>query len=137
MAPNNQQQQAAAAAAAAAAAVRLPDFHADSPQCWFTNLDSQFATANITQSITKFHWAVSKLPALLLDTIGALCNDPATIVNPYGELQIILLRSYSLSVIKKTAHMEDHSGLGFNKPSILLDQLMALMHDLLDDVAEA
>ncbi len=31
--PNDQQQQAAAAAAAAAAAVRLPDFHADSPQC--------------------------------------------------------------------------------------------------------
>ena len=30
--PPNDQQQAAAAAAAAAAAVRLPDFHADSPQ---------------------------------------------------------------------------------------------------------
>ena len=39
--PSDQQQ---AAAAAAAAAVRLPDFHADSPQSWFTNLDSQFAT---------------------------------------------------------------------------------------------
>ena len=50
--PPTEQQQAAAAAAAAAAAVRLPDFHADSPQSWFTNLDSQFATANITQNST-------------------------------------------------------------------------------------
>ncbi len=63
-----EQQQAAAAAAAAAAAVRLPDFHADSPQSWFTNLDSQFATANITQSLTKFHWAVAKLPFSLNPT---------------------------------------------------------------------
>jgi hypothetical protein len=51
MAPNHQQQQAAAAAAA----VRPPDFHADSPQCWFNCLDSTFATATITQLITKFH----------------------------------------------------------------------------------
>jgi hypothetical protein len=68
MVPNNQQQQAAAAAAA----VRLPDFHADSPQCWFDCLDSTFATANITQSITKFHWAMSKLPFSLIATVRPL-----------------------------------------------------------------
>jgi hypothetical protein len=56
MAPNNQQQQAAAV-------IRLPEFHADSPQAWFDCLDSTFATANITQSIPKFHWAMSKLPS--------------------------------------------------------------------------
>jgi hypothetical protein len=48
MAPNNQQQQAAAAVV-----VRLPEFHADEPQAWFDCLNSTFATANITQSITK------------------------------------------------------------------------------------
>ena len=74
--PPTEQQQAAAAAAAAAAAVRLPDFHADSPQSWFTNLDSQFATANITQSLTKFHWAVAKLPFSLNPTIQPLADDP-------------------------------------------------------------
>ena len=77
--PTDQQQAAAAAAPAAAAAVRLPDFHADSPQCWFTNLDSQFATANITQSITKFHWAVAKLPFSLTPTIHPLARDPTAI----------------------------------------------------------
>jgi hypothetical protein len=71
MAPNHQQQQAAAA-------VRLPDFHADSPQCWFDCLDSTFATANITQSITKFHRAISKLPFLALEKAGIIrrSNSP-------------------------------------------------------------
>jgi hypothetical protein len=48
MAPNNQQQQAAAV-------IRLPEFHTDEPQALLDCLDSTFATANITQSITKFH----------------------------------------------------------------------------------
>ncbi len=65
MAPNNQQQQAAVAAAA----IRLPEFYADSPQVWFDCLDSTFATANITQSFTKFHWAVSRLPFSLMATV--------------------------------------------------------------------
>ncbi len=55
MAPQNQQQQAAAA-------IRLPDFYPDSPQAWFDCLDVMFATTNITQPITKFHWALAKLP---------------------------------------------------------------------------
>jgi hypothetical protein len=92
MAPNNQQQQAAAAAAAAA--VRLPYFHADSPQCWFDNLDSQFATANITLSITRFHWAVAKLPFSLTPTIRPLTHDPTAVADPYKKLKDLLLESY-------------------------------------------
>ena len=80
--PPTEQQQAAAAAAAAA--VRLPDFHADSPQSWFTNLDSQFATANITQSLTKFHLAVAKLPFSLNPTIQPLADDPTAVADPYA-----------------------------------------------------
>jgi hypothetical protein len=81
--PPPTEQQQAAAAAAAAAAVRLPDFHADSPQSWFTNLDSQFATANITQSLTKFHWAVAKLPFSLNPTIQPLADDPTAVAVPF------------------------------------------------------
>ena len=87
MAPNNQQQQAAAAAAA----VCLPDFHADSPQCWFDCLDSTFATANITQSITKFHWAMSKLPFSLIPTVRPLSRDPTAVADPFKELKELLL----------------------------------------------
>ncbi len=93
MVPNNQQQ----LAAAAAAVVRLLDFYADSLQCWFDCLDSTFATANITQSITKFHWAMSKLPFSLIATVRLLSRDPTAVAEPYKELKELLLLSYSLS----------------------------------------
>jgi hypothetical protein len=80
MAPNNQQQQAAVAAAA----IRLPEFYADSPQSWFDCLDSTFPTANITKSITKFHWAVSKLPFSLIATIRPLSRNPTAVSDMYG-----------------------------------------------------
>jgi hypothetical protein len=90
MAPNNQQQQAAVATAV----IHLPDFHADSPQCWFDCLDSTFATTNITKSITKFHWAMSKQPFSLIATVRPLARDPTAVGDPFKELKELLLRSY-------------------------------------------
>jgi hypothetical protein len=87
MAPNNQQQQAAAAA------IRLPEFYADSLQSSFDCLDSTFATANITQSITKFHRAMSKLPFSLIATVRLLARDPTAVSDLYKELKELLLRS--------------------------------------------
>jgi hypothetical protein len=123
MAPNNQQQQAAAAAAA----VRLPDFHADSPQCWFNCLDSTFAKANITQSITKFHWAMSKLPFSLTPTVLPLSRDPTTVADPYRELKELLLRSYGHTDEQRTSKWLDYPMCSGNtRPSVLWDNLTAL-----------
>jgi hypothetical protein len=69
--------------AAAATSVRLPDFYADSPQAWFFCIDAMFATSMITASLTKFNWAVSKLPFLLIDSIGPLCKHPSSYRDPY------------------------------------------------------
>jgi hypothetical protein len=124
MAPNHQQQQAAAAAAAA---VRLPNFHADSPQCWFDCLDSTFATANITQSITKFHWAMSKLPFSLIPTVRPLSRDPTAAADRYKELKELLLRSYGLSDEQWTSKWLDYPMCsGETRPSVLWDNLTAL-----------
>ncbi len=58
MASQNQQQEPATAT------VRLPDFYADLPQSWFDCIDGMFTAAKITQPLTKFHWALAKLPFL-------------------------------------------------------------------------
>jgi hypothetical protein len=113
MAPNHQQQQAAV--------VRLPDFHTDSPQCWFDCLDSTFATANITQSITKFHWAMSKLPFSLIATVRPLSRDPTAVGDPYKELKELLLRSYGLSDEQMTNKWLDYPMCGDTRPSVLWD----------------
>jgi hypothetical protein len=120
MAPNNQQQQAAAA-------VCLPDFHADSPQCWFDCLDSTFATANITQSITKFHWAMSKLPFSLTPTVRPLSRNPTAVADPYKELKELLLPSYGLTDKQRTSKWLDYPMCGSDtRPSVLWDNLTAL-----------
>jgi hypothetical protein len=121
MAPGNQQQQASAAAA-----IRLPDFYANSPQAWLDCLDSMFATANITQSITKFHWALAKLPFSLITTVRPLSRDPTTVNHPYKELQELLLRSYGLSAEQMTSKWLDYPMCGDARPSVLWDNLTAL-----------
>jgi hypothetical protein len=131
MAPNHQQQQAAAAAAAAT--VRLPDFHADSPQCWFDCLVSTFATAIITQSITKFHWAMSKLPFSLIATVRPLSRDRTAVTNPYKELKELLLRSYGLSDEQLTNKCLDCPMCGDTRPSVLWDNLTALQPAMIKD----
>jgi hypothetical protein len=133
MAPNNQQQQAAAAAA-----VRLPDFHADSPQCWFDNLDSQFATANITLSITKFHWAVAKLPFSLTPTIRPLTRDPTAVADPYKKLKDLLLESYGMTDEQRTNKWIDYPMCGSEtRPLVLWDNLTALQPASLDEAQVA
>jgi hypothetical protein len=123
MAPNHQQQEAAAATTA----VCLPDFHADSQQCWFDCLDFTFATANITQSITKFHWAMSKLPFSLIPTVRPLSRDPTAVADPYKELKELLLRSYGLSDEQRTSKWLDYPMCsGETRPSVLWDNLTAL-----------
>jgi hypothetical protein len=134
MAPNHQQQQAAAAAAA----VRLPNFHADSPQCWFDCLNSTFATANITQSITKFHWAMYKLPFSLIPTVHPLSRDPTAVTNPYKELKELLLRSYSLSDEQRTSKWLDYPMCsGETRPSVLRDNLTALQPAMIKEAQTA
>ena len=118
MAPGNQQQQASASAA-----IRLPDFYADLPQAWFDCLDSMFATAYITQSITKFHWALAKLPFSLIATARPLSRDPPAVSDPYKELQELLLRSYGLSAEQMTSKWLDYPMCGGNtRPSDLWDK---------------
>ncbi len=96
--------------------VHLTDSYANSPQAWFWNFNSTFAANHITWSLTKFHSALSKLPASLTDTIGVLCEEPAAISNPYGELLNILLRSLQQSASQKATSLLDHQGLGSNIP---------------------
>jgi hypothetical protein len=82
--------------------VRLPDHYADSPQAWFCSIDATFAASWLTRSLTKFHWALSKLPFTLIDSIGLLCRNPSAYADLYQELQDILLRSCGLSTSQRT-----------------------------------
>jgi hypothetical protein len=132
MAPYNQQQEAVTAAV-----ILLPGFYADSLQSWFDCLDSTFATANITQSITKSCWALAKLPFSMIATVRMLSRNPTAISNPYKELQELLLRSYCLSAEQITNKWLDYPMCGDTRPSALWDNLSALQPETVKDAQTA
>ncbi len=93
---------------------------------WFRSINSTFAVSHVTKPITKFHWALSKLPTTLVDTIGPLCDDPGSVEDLYKKLQRIVLHSYDLSEHQKIVKWLDHPGLGANKQSVIMDRLNTL-----------
>jgi hypothetical protein len=50
------------AAAVSHVAVKLPDFYMADPEMWFTQADSMFRRANIRDSLTKYDYALQRLP---------------------------------------------------------------------------
>jgi hypothetical protein len=62
------------------------------------SINTTFAVSRVTKPLTKFYWALSKLPSTWvdIDTIGPLCDNPSATDDPYAELQHIVLRSYGL-----------------------------------------
>ncbi len=84
-------------------------------------------------SLTKFNFALSKLPFLLIDTIGPLCKHPSSYRDPYKEVKDILLRSYGLSVAQRTSKWMDYPGCG-SKSSLMRDHLTALQPSTVKEV---
>jgi hypothetical protein len=85
-----------------------------------------FAAAKITQPLTKFHWALVKLPFSLIATVHPLARNPSAFSDPYKELQDLLLRSYSLSAAQMTSRWLDYPMCGNTRPSVMWDNLTAL-----------
>jgi hypothetical protein len=108
------------------ASVRLPDYYADSPQAWFCSIDATFAASRVRKLLTKFNWALSKLPFSLIISIGPLCKRPVSYPDPYQELQDILLRSCGLSASLRTGKWLDHLGCSNNRPTVKWDNLTGL-----------
>jgi hypothetical protein len=88
-----------------------------------------FATSKITASLTKFNWALSKLPFALIDSIGPLCKRPSSYHDPYQELH-----SYGLSTAQRTSKWLDYPGCGSNRPSVMWDNLTALQQATVKEI---
>jgi hypothetical protein len=67
-----------------------------------------FTAAKITQPLTKFHWALAKLPFSLIANFRPLSRDPSAFSDPYKELQELFLHSYGLSAAQMTSRWLDY-----------------------------
>ncbi len=94
-----------------AVAVKVPIFWPTRPEVWFSLLESQFATKNITADDTKYHHAVQGLDKTTAEEISAfLLNPPA--IGKFDALKTLLISTFGLTQADKDASLLAISGLG-------------------------
>ena len=81
------------AGAVQAVAVKVPTFWPTRLEVWFSLLESQFATKNITADDTKYHHAVQGLDKTTAEEISAfLLNPPAN--GKFDVLKTLLISTF-------------------------------------------
>ena len=69
----NLQLPASSAADVGHVSVKIPPFWTTRPEVWFTLIEAQFATRNITAEDTKYNHAVTALDQSVAEEISAFC----------------------------------------------------------------
>lgn len=112
--------------AVAAVAIKLPTFWPKRAEIWFAQAEAQFAIKQINADLTKYSYVVAALDE---DTAGRVLNiirdPPAT--GKYPTLKDRLIGAYKLTEQECAARILDSNGLGDDKPSTLMDKMLALV----------
>ena len=96
------------------AALKLPTFWPSDPELWFTQVEAQFATCEITkQSTNFFHVVASMSHDVAAEVRDLVVNRPES--SPYDELRDELIRRTSLSEWKKLQKLTSAEKLGDRK----------------------
>ncbi|XP_008178670.1 uncharacterized protein LOC103307937 [Acyrthosiphon pisum] len=111
---------------------KAPPFWVQNPKMWFTQLESRFVTANITDDETKFHYVVGALDADILTYVSDVLERPP-VSNKYLKLKQVLTERLSESEEKKLKKLLRDLELGDKKPSYLLREMQQLAGNQLAD----
>ena len=84
------------AGAVQAVVVKVPTFWPTHPEVWFSFLESQFATKNITADDTKYYHAVQGLDKTTAEEMSAfLLNPPA--ISKFYALKTLVISTFDLT----------------------------------------
>lgn len=109
-----------------AVALKLPTFWPKQPKVWFVQAEAQFNIRKITSDDTKFHYVVAALDQTTAKRIiDLLCAPPAN--DKYKALKNRLSDTYGLSEYERSARLLHMPELGDDKPSVLMDSMLALL----------
>ena len=109
-----------------AVSIKLPTFWSQQPKVWFAQTEAQFSIRNITEEVTKFHYVVSALDQeTAVRVLDIIQEVPAK--TPYTTLKTRLLGTFTPSDYERAGQLLHIPPLGDNKPSYLMDQMMALL----------
>jgi len=111
-----------------AVALKLPTFWTSQPRVWFAQAEAQFEIRRITADETRYYHTLAALDqstaTRLLDLISAPPRD-----NKYQALKDRLLDTFGLSKRERATRLLHTRPLGDSKPSVLMDEMLALLGD--------
>lgn len=114
-----------AAVEASSVAVKLPEFWKSDPAMWFAQAESQFALANVTKDVTKFHHIVSKVDQSIICHIADLVQAPPE-NEKYKAVKDRLIARFALSPEARMERLLGSSDLGDLRPTHLLAKMQEM-----------
>ena len=108
--------------------LKLPTFWSSQPEVWFVQAEAQFNLRKITADDTKYYYILAALDqptaTRLLDLIS---HPPAD--DKYKALKTRLIDTFGLSERERASRLLHFRELGDTKPSVLIDEMLALLGD--------
>ena len=106
--------------------VKLPNFWPADPLVWFAQVESLFATRNITRQATRFHHVISSLsPEIAAEVRDIIISPPSD--DPYDHLKSQLIQRTQTSEQRRLRMLLSSEDLGDQKPSQLLRRMQQLL----------
>jgi hypothetical protein len=110
--------------------INLPMFDSEEPHTWFCLADAVLAGAGIVDSTEKLFKLMVAVGPLGTTVIKDILNDIGTIDDPYAAAKERLCRTFQRSAIDRCNAIIDYPSLGAKKPSVLMNEMLALLpHD--------
>jgi len=107
--------------------VHLTNFWTHQPAVWFTHAEALFQTYNVQEERMRFNLVLPTLSEDTLVRVAAIVTAPHLLATPYTDLKTRLLEVYQPDVWELSSQILRFRELGDQKPSQLMDSLLALL----------
>ena len=104
--------------------VELPAFCAEAPDIWFLQAEAKFAISGITSKVMQFFYVIAALEKNSEHVLDIIKNLPPQ--GKYSAIKERLISHSSLNDYQRAAQLLHMRGLGDDKPSTLMNNMLAL-----------
>ena len=113
---------------ASSVTIKLPPYWPSDPAHWFSQVEAQFTTRNITSQKTKYAYVVGSLqPEVAQEIRDQLINPPAE--NPYTQLKKELVKRTSASHQQRLTPTTQRRATGRSKTHPIFRRMQQLLGD--------
>ena len=108
--------------------LKLPTFWSSQPEVWFAQAEAQFNLRKITADDTNYYYVLAALDQPMATRLLDLISHPPA-DDKYEALKTRLIDTFGLSERERASRLLHFRELGDTKPSVLMDEMLALLGD--------